>query len=119
MPYLKERIRSFKYAFSGLKHLVVGEPNARIHLVAALLAVLLGFYLELDRTEWLWILLSIVLVITTEAINASIEALADAITEEYDEKIKIAKDLAAAATLIVAIFSLVVALFIFVPKLLV
>jgi diacylglycerol kinase len=117
MNYLKERSSSFKFAFNGLKHLIRREPNARIHFVAAVCAIAMGLWLNINSSEWLWILLSIVLVLVIETINSSIESLADAISLETNEKIRVAKDLGAAATLLMAVFSVIVALVIFGPKL--
>ena len=69
-------------------------------------------------TEWLWILLSIVLVVSFEIINSCIEGLVDYISLKKDPRAKRIKDMAAAAVFLVSCFALVVALCIFVPKLL-
>ena len=116
MGYLNKRLQSFKYAINGLGHLFKDEPNARIHLVASILIVLVGLSLNLDEVEWLWISMAIAAVFITELINTSIENLADAITLERNNKIKKAKDMCAAAVLLSALFSILVAAIILVPK---
>ncbi|MBS2098475.1 diacylglycerol kinase family protein [Carboxylicivirga linearis] len=116
MNYFTSRGKSFLYAFKGIKHLMLGEPNALIHLIAAITAVLFGIYFQISTNEWLWICLAIVLVFICEIINTAIENLGDVITKDYNKSIEKAKDLGAAATFLAALFSIVVALIIFLPK---
>ncbi|CAG5084990.1 diacylglycerol kinase family protein [Parvicella tangerina] len=111
---LRERVNSFKYAFNGLKILLLEEHNARIHSLAAIVAIALGFILKISHREWLWIMLAIALVFTTEMINTAIETICDEITTESRPGIKKAKDVAAGAVLVTAVFALLVALFVFV-----
>ena len=54
--------------------------------------------------------------LATEAVNSSIEAIADLVSPGYNEAIKRTKDLAAGAVLILAIAAAIVGLIIFVPK---
>lgn len=113
---LKKRLQSFKFAFAGLRTLWQDEHNARIHIVAMLLVFVVGFLLRISMMEWCILALTVGFVIAVEALNSSLENLADAITEKPNEKIKKAKDLGAAAVLIAALISLVVGLIIFAPK---
>lgn len=111
------RIKSFKYAFAGLKHFFIHEHNGRIHLFAAILTISLSFYLRISRLEWIVILLVITAVFTAEILNSAIEKLADVVSPAIHPKIKIVKDLAAGAVLVSAIFALVVGAMVFLPKL--
>src|SRR6187551_2462016 len=97
------RLKSFSYALNGLKILLKEEHNTRIHLVAAMVVVIVGFVLEISTTEWIALVFAIAFVITTEILNSSIENIADFISPEKHEKIKKIKDLAAAGVLIGAI----------------
>lgn len=112
------RIRSFQYALAGLRHLIRQEPHARIHIIAALAAIICGWYLDIGKSEWLAIILCIGLVLVTETINTAIENICDFQSPAYHPKIKIIKDLAAAAVLVSAIVALVIAGYIFIPRLL-
>jgi diacylglycerol kinase len=116
---LKKRIQSFGFAFNGLKTLFREEPNARIHLVAAMVAIILGFLLKLSAGEWIAVIFAIGFVITTEIINSAIENIADFISPDKNDRIKKIKDLAAAAVLISAITALIIGVIIFLPKILV
>jgi undecaprenol kinase/diacylglycerol kinase (ATP) len=111
-----KRFHSFKYAFNGLIILIREEHNARIHLIAAVLAIILGFVLEISLTEWISIIFAIGLVVSLEIINSAIENIADYISPENNKQIKRIKDLAAAGVLVGAIASVCIGLIIFLPK---
>jgi undecaprenol kinase/diacylglycerol kinase (ATP) len=111
-----KRFHSFKYAFNGLIILIREEHNARIHLIAAVLAIILGFVLEISLTEWISIIFAIGLVVSLEIINSAIENIADFISPENNKQIKRIKDLAAAGVLVGAIASVCIGLIIFLPK---
>ena len=113
---IKARLKSFRFAFNGIKILIKEEHNARIHLFVGSLAVVFGFLLEISKTEWLILCLTIALVISLEIVNSAIEGLADFITREKNESIKRIKDLSAAAVLVSAIASIIIGIIIFVPK---
>lgn len=113
-----DRLKSFKYAFSGLSLFFANDQNGRIHLVAAILAIGLSVYLKLSNLEWIAILGVICLVIVAEIFNSSIEKLADVIYPDYHPKIKVVKDLAAGAVLIAAFLAIAVGGIVFIPKLL-
>jgi diacylglycerol kinase len=109
------RIRSFRYAASGLSFVLHNEHNMRIHVAAALCAALLGYACQLTSEEWRWIILAITLVMMTETINTSIEQASNAVTRAHDPTIKAAKDVAAGAVLIAAIASALIGVSVFAP----
>ena len=110
------RIKSFGYALNGWCTLVVNEPNALIHVFAAVAVVVLGCVFHISVTEWLGIILSIVLVLATELLNTSLEAMCDLVEPNRHPQIKKIKDLAAGAVLISALGAFIVGLIIFIPK---
>lgn len=114
--WLAARAKSFKYAFHGVLLLFKEGKNARIQLVAATIVVFLGILLEIKLNEWMIILILIGAVLSLEAVNTSIEELADAVTREKHPAIKKTKDLAAGAVLIASFISLVIGMIIFIPK---
>jgi diacylglycerol kinase len=111
---VRARLMSFVYAIRGIKALFTTEHNAYIHLLATLIAFALGVVLKIDRYEWLWLTMAIVLVFTAELVNTAIEQLCDVVQPDYSEKIKTIKDLAAAATLVCAIGAVVIGCLIFI-----
>ncbi len=115
---IKERIKSFGYAFAGMRTLFLEEHNAYLHVLGMVVAIGMGLFLGLSRLEWVAIVICIGSVFAMELLNSSIEALADHVNPEYHNQIKKVKDLAAAAVLVVAMMSVVVGLLVFLPKLL-
>lgn len=111
-----KRVKSFSYAWNGLVVLLRDEHNARIHLVAAVVATVMGFVFDISSLEWVAIVGCIGLVIATEAMNSALEALCDRVSTERHELIGKAKDCGAAAVLVTAITALIVGLIVFVPK---
>lgn len=110
------RGRSFVYAWRGIRMLIYGEHNARIHCCVAVLVVIAGFALGISAWEWCAVALCIGGVLAAEAFNSAIEALADRITTEKDEKIGKAKDIAAGGVLLFVMGSVVTGLIIFIPR---
>ncbi|NWN98840.1 MAG: diacylglycerol kinase family protein [Bacillus sp. (in: Bacteria)] len=107
---------SFRYAFEGVKTTFQEERNMRTHVLAGVLALLLGLSLSLSIAEWLWIVLSSFLVFVMEILNTVIENLVDLVTKEYHPLAKKVKDMAAGAVLSTTIFAVVTGLLIFAPK---
>ncbi|MDT8308999.1 MAG: diacylglycerol kinase family protein [Bacteroidales bacterium] len=115
---ITQRLRSFKYAFKGLITMFSGEYNARIHLLAAAIVIAGGIVFSVSLFSWVLLVLAIGLVFIAELINTSLEHLADVVSPEKNEKIKKAKDLAAAAVLVSVIMAVVIGLVVFLPLLL-
>lgn len=114
---VRQRLRSFVYAFRGIGEFFGSQHNGWIHLAAALVAIALGCWLHIDRTEWAIIAICIGVVFAAEIFNTAIEYLVDKVSPGHDQKAGLIKDLAAAAVLIVALTALVVGLLIFWPHL--
>ena len=115
---MKKRILSFKYAFKGVFFLFKDQPNAWIHLVAAVGVVIAGLIFNLSTTEWLWIVFAIGFVFSAELFNSAIEEVVNLVSPEFNKKAGKIKDLAAAAVLISAVTAAIVGLVIFIPKIL-
>ena len=108
-------LKSFAYALQGVAHLVRTQPNARLHLLAAVLVCTAGGYVGLSWAEWLWVVVAITLVWSAEAFNTALEQLADALHPQQHPGIGRAKDMAAAAVLIAAAGAAVIGMLVFVP----
>jgi diacylglycerol kinase len=110
-------MKRFKYAINGLIAAIRSEVNMRIHIIASVLVCIAGFYFQISSVEWIVLVLCIVLVISFELINTSIEEFCNMVHPEHHPIIKKVKDIAAAAVLVAAVGSVVAALIIFLPKL--
>ncbi len=116
---MKRLIRSFGFAFKGLRYATATQPNFRIHLVLTAIAIGLGFFIDISFNEWEWIMLSIAFVLVVELLNTGIETLTDLVSPGYNEKAGRVKDVAAGAVVIAAVFALITGIVIFLPKLVV
>lgn len=115
---LAERARSFRYAFSGLAELLRSQHNARVHLFASLLVVIVGLSLGVTRMEWCALLLAMMLIWIAEALNTALEFLCNLVSPDFHPLIKKSKDVAAASVLISAAGAVVIGVLIFLPYLL-
>jgi len=109
------RIKSFNNAFSGLWFNLRREPNFLIQLCIGTLVILAGLVLSLRRMEWVLLLLSIGAVLSAEAMNTAIEKICDRFLDQKDPLVKIIKDSAAAAVLIISFAAAAVGLLVFWP----
>lgn len=109
-------IKSFGWAFNGLKDCILHEKNFRIQYILALLVVIAGILLRLSSTEWIAILLCFALVLSFEIINSAIEKLCDLVSPDFNLTIKKVKDMSASAVLLSAIITFIIGCIIFLPK---
>lgn len=114
---IKDRLKSFHYAYNGIRILIRSQHNAWIHSIATITAIFAGLFFRLSNAEWCWIVLAIIAVWVAEAFNTAFEFLADAVTQERQLLIQKAKDTAAAGVLIAAVGSVIIAIFVFGPHL--
>lgn len=108
-----ERLRSLGFALRGIAHVFRTQPNAWIMALATVVVAMAGIVFRVDRIEWALLASAVLLVIAAEAINTAIEHLTDLASPESHPLAAHAKDAAAGAVLIAAIFSLFVAAVVF------
>lgn len=113
---IKKRIKSFGYAFAGLKVLFREEHNSWIHATVTIFVVAAGFFFRISRIEWIAVLIVIGMVFSAEIINPPLERTADFVKAERDDRKRDIKDLGAAAVLVCAIIAALVGLIVFLPK---
>jgi diacylglycerol kinase len=112
------RVASFGFAIRGIAFMLKTQHNAWIHAVASIVTCAVGFWLELDTTEWCWIVVAMMAVWTAEGINTALERLADAVTTDPNPLIGQAKDASAGAVLIAAAGAATIGLLVMGPHLL-
>lgn len=116
--YLRSRVNSFGYAFSGIAILFRTQANAQIHALAVVIIVALGFLLALQPLEWCAIIVCMAMVLLAEALNTALEFLVDLVSPDYHPLAGKVKDVAAGAVLLSVLFCGVVWAIIFIPKIL-
>ena len=109
-------LKSFKYAFEGLRDALLHERNFRIQVVVFVIVIIAGFVFHIHRIEWLIILICASIVLSAEIFNSAIEKLCNHVTPEIHPLIKKIKDFSAAAVLLTAIISVIIGAIIFLPK---
>lgn len=110
------RLKSFKYAFNGLKVLIKEEHNSRIHLIVAIFVIAAGFIFKIEALEWICLIFAIGFVLVAEIINSAIENICDFVSFERNDSIKKIKDLSASAVLVSAFVAVAIGLIIFIPQ---
>lgn len=114
-------MNSFRFALSGLAHAFSEERNLQGFLLLNLIIVIIGILVKLPAANWIVLLLFSLMFIVVELLNTAMERLADTIDDcqkrshggHYHLGIKMAKDTAAAASLVaLTIFGMIVALFV-------
>lgn len=113
---MKKR-KPFTHALRGIRETFRSERNFKIQIVVAIVAFSVGYWLNLSAGEWLWLSLSITLVFAMELLNTAIEAFCDVVSPGYHPLVQKAKDAAAGAVLVSAVFAFFVGIIIFGPRL--
>lgn len=111
MEDIKKLLLSFKYAGAGIVNTVLGERNMRIHTIFMIYMysiLALSDWFTLSRTDWALIFIANAIVTMGELVNTAVEKTVDLVTEEKHPLAKAAKDAAAGAVLICAIFAVCV-----------
>jgi undecaprenol kinase len=108
--------KSFQYAFKGILHGFLAERNFKFHVLAMVVVSVAGVLTGLSATEWCIIFILFGGMAALELVNTAIERTVDLVTKEIHPVAGQAKDLAAGAVLMFAIFSTIIGLIIFIPK---
>ena len=110
-------LKSFKYAFSGISYVLKTSRNFKIQLIFAFTSLMIGFLLQISISNYVILFATIMSVLLLEILNTSIESLVDLVVKkEFSSLAKISKDTSAGAVLLASINSVIIAVYIFVPK---
>ncbi|MCR6505430.1 MULTISPECIES: diacylglycerol kinase family protein [Bacteroides] len=113
----KKQLRSFGYAWKGIRCCVGKEQNLSFHLIVTVLTIIAGFLLDITRTDWMIVILCIGVVIAAELFNTAIEKLVDLVSPERHPIAGQVKDIAAGAVLVCAATAAIIGLIVFIPYL--
>ncbi len=108
---------SFKYAFSGISYVLKTSRNFKIQLIFAVISLMIGFLFKISLSNYLILIATIMSVLILEILNTSIESIVDLVMKkEFSILAKISKDTSAGAVLLASINSVIIAVYIFFPK---
>lgn len=111
-PY-RRFLKSFVYAVRGVSHCIVYGRNFRVELTVFAYMLYFSFFYKLTETHYAAFFVISALVLVCESFNTSIEAIADKASPEVNELVRIGKDVAAGAVLIMSIASVIVGFYLF------
>ena len=119
-PKEKEKplLKTLLYGFNGILYTLKHERNMVIHFLVMILVIIAGIVFKITFVEWGVCFVLFALVLSLELMNTALENVVDLVTEEKKAKAKVAKDAAAGAVLVAAIFSVIIGISIFLPRLL-
>ena len=110
-------LKSLKYALSGISYVLKTSRNFKIQLIFAVTILMIGFLLQISQSNYLILIATIMSVLILEILNTSIESIVDLVVKkEFSSLAKISKDTSAGAVLLASINSVIIAVYIFVPK---
>lgn len=113
----KKQLRSFGYAWKGIRCCIGKEQNLSFHLIVTAVVVIAGFVLGITRMEWMIIILCIGVVIAAELFNTAIEKLGRPGVSPTASRGGQVKDIAAGAVLVCAATAAIIGLIVFIPYL--
>lgn len=111
-------IEAFNDAINGIIESIKKEKHMRFHIISAVIVILLCIFLDITKRDTMLVVIASTLVIITEMINTAFEHLVDMITQEYNKKAKLIKDISAGAVMVAAINALIIGYLVFYDKLL-
>ena len=114
--FIRGRLRSLKFAFKGAWLLLTTEDSIKVQVLMAVIVTVMGFCFDISNIEWMLQFLAIGMVLVAEALNTAIEKVADFVHPDFHIKIGFIKDIAAGAPTFAGIISLILAGFIYIPK---
>ena len=105
--------KSLWNAIKGIVWMLKSEKNFQLEILALLINLFLIVYLQVNSTDTAIIIIVCFSVLSLEILNNCVEKICDMIQPEYDERIKIIKDIAAASVLLMAIASVFVGILVY------
>ena len=105
--------RSVLNAVSGLFWMLKSERNFQLEILALVINIILIVFLELTSTDAALIYIVCFAVLSLEILNTAVEKICDVIKPEYDERIKIIKDISAGAVVLMAFCSVTVGILVY------
>lgn len=102
---MKRIIAAFFNSVAGLKHGFVHEKAIQQEIVLFLISLPIAPFIAKDAWHLILLWSVILLMLIAELLNTGVEKVADRVTKEYSEEIKVAKDCGSAAVLVSSIIA--------------
>jgi diacylglycerol kinase (ATP) len=115
--FLIGRSKSLIYAFKGVFKLITTEHSIMVQVFIGIFMTFAGFYFSISKTDWMFQIFAIGLVLGVEGMNTAVEKLADFVHPDHHHKIGFVKDIAAGAVMFAAFAGIAIGIFIYYPYL--
>lgn len=92
--------QSIRCAVQGLKRGYASEKNFKIYMRIVVATMLINVIVGFSAKDYIAYIICVCGVFASECLNTAVEFVCDFVTEQYEEKIRDAKDIAAASVLI-------------------
>src|SRR5690606_18638679 len=115
--FLVGRLKSFRFAFKGAFLLLTTEHAIISQVFLALAFIVAGFLTGITKTEWMFQVFAIGLLLSVEGLNTAVEKLCDFIHPNHHNKIGFIKDIAAGAVTFAALSTFTIVVLIYFPYL--
>ncbi len=112
---LSQFLKSFRYAFKGFYIVWKEEQSFRIQILAAVLVLILAFWLKIKLWEIIILVLISVFVLVLEILNSVLERVVDAMRPRINVFVEAIKDMMAAGVLLASVSSVIIGILIFWP----
>ena len=113
---IKDVLHKIKYSWQGFAYCYTHETSFIFETIGIILVIILGIVFKITFMEWIFAIISLLLIMEIEFLNTAVEATVDMFTKEFHPLAKVAKDCGSAATCMATIMALIVNLIIFIPK---
>jgi diacylglycerol kinase len=110
---MKNFLKSFLFAFHGIRSAFGEQRNLKVQTLVALIAIGGSFYFDITPIEWCLVLFSIALVLSLELMNTAIEDAVDLVTSEWKPLAGKIKDMAAGAVLVASVIAVIIGVIVF------
>ena len=105
--------KSVGNAIRGVIWMLKSERNFQLEVLALLINIFLIVFLKLNTVDAAIILVVCFSVLSMEILNTCVEKICDIIQPEFDFRIKVIKDISAAAVVLMALASVVVGVLVY------
>lgn len=113
--FLVGRSKSLIYALKGAFKLITTEHSIMVQSFIGILMTVAGFYYSITKTEWMFQIFAIGLILSIEGLNTAVEKMADFVHPNHHHKIGFIKDIAAGAVLFAAFAGVAIGIIIYLP----
>mgnify|MGYP002672578288 FL=1 len=112
---VKDVLHKFKYSFQGFIYCYTHETSFIFETIGIVAIIVCGIVFKITFMQWIFALISMLLIMEIEFLNTAIEATVDLVTQEYHPLAKVAKDCGSAATCMATFMAIIVNAIIFLP----